>query len=100
MGFWERSKGMLTKSIKSTKEVIEGAADKSKELGEKGVAKVTIMQLEKQAENRFAQIGRNVYDLLIKKGQQTVSKGTDEIAELLEQVQKIEKEIDGFEEML
>jgi hypothetical protein len=100
MGFWERSKELLTKSVKTTREVIDGAAEKGKEIGEKGVARLTISQLERQAENRFAQIGRHVYEVLIKEGQQTISKGTDEIAELLRQVEKIEKEIDQYEKKL
>ncbi|MBI9108434.1 MAG: hypothetical protein JEZ04_16930 [Spirochaetales bacterium] len=100
MGFWERSKEMLNKGVISTKEVIESAAEKSKELGEKGVTKVTIMQLEKQAENRFAQIGRHVYEILVKEGQQTISKGTDEIKELLKAVEQIEKDIDSYEKKL
>lgn len=100
MGFWKRSKEILSKGIISTKDVIENATEKGKELGEKGVARVTIMQLEKQAENRFAQIGRHVYEVLVKEGQQTISKGTAEIEELLRQVEEIEKDIDGYEEML
>ena len=91
---------MLNQGVISTREVIEAAAEKSKELGEKGAAKVTILQLEKQAENRFAQIGRHVYEILIKEGQQTVSRGTDEIKELLQAVEKIEKDIDNYEAKL
>ncbi len=100
MGFWERSKEMLNKGVISTKEVIETAGEKSKEIGEKGVAKLTIMQLEKQAENRFAQIGRHVYQILIKEGQQTISRGTDDIKKLLSEVEKIEKDIDEYEKTL
>ena len=100
MGFWERSKELLNKGMLSTKEVIETAGEKSKELGEKGVARITILQLEKQAEKRFAQIGRHVYQILIKEGQQTISKGTDEIKKLLGEIEKIEKEIDEYEKSI
>ena len=99
MGFWDRSKELLNRGVVSTKEILEKAGEKGKELGEKGVARFTIMQLEKQAENRFAQIGRHVYEVLVKEGQQTISKGTTEISKLLDEVEHIEKEIDEYEEV-
>ena len=100
MGFWERSKDLLSQGVLSTKEIFEKASEKSKELGEKGVAKFEITQLEKQAEKRFAQIGRHVYEVLVKEGQQTISDGTTEIKKLLREVDEIEKTIDEKEEKL
>ena len=38
MGFWNRSKELLNKGIMSTREILEKAGEKGKELGEKGVA--------------------------------------------------------------
>lgn len=100
MGFWERSRQLLHKGMMSSKEIVENAAAKSKELGEKGVARVTIKQLERQVENRFAQLGRHVYQVLIKEGQQTISRGTDEIKGLLGEVQDLESDIDQRESQL
>ncbi len=100
MGFWDRSKELMNKGVLSTKEILEKAGEKGKELGEKGVARFTISQLEKQAEIRFAQIGHQVYEILVKEGQQTVSTGTKEIKKLLEEVENIENEIDQHEEDL
>ena len=94
MGFWERSKKMISQGVLSSKEIYETAREKAKELGEKGVAKFEIAQLENQAAKRFAQIGRQVYEVLVKEGQQTVSKGTAEIKKLLQEVEEIEKSID------
>ena len=99
MGFWERSKDLLSQGVMSTKDILEKAKDKSKELGEKGVAKFEIAQLENQAEKRFAQIGRHVYQVLVKEGQQTISDGTTEIKKLLEEVDEIEKTIDEKEQI-
>ena len=100
MSFWERSKKMINQGVISTKEIYENAREKAKELGEKGVAKFEIAQLENQAEKRFAQIGRQVYEVLVKEGQQTVSKGTTEIKKLLQEVEDIEKTIDEKEGVL
>lgn len=100
MGFWERSKDLLNQGVLTTKEIFEKATEKSKELGEKGVAKFEITQLERQAEKRFAQIGRHVYEVLVKEGQKTISDGTIEIKKLLQEVDEIEKTIDEKEEKL
>ena len=100
MGFWDRSKELLNKGVVSTKDLLVKAGEKGKELGEKGKTKFLIGQLERQAENRFAQIGRQVYEVLVKEGQHTVSAGTKEIKALLEEVEKIEGEIDEYEKGL
>lgn len=100
MGFWERSKELLNKGAMTSKEVFEKAKEKTKELGEKGVTMFEISQLEKQAETRFALMGRLVYQVLIKEGQHTISKGTTEIKDLLSEIEKFEKEIDAKEQEL
>jgi hypothetical protein len=100
MGFFERSKKLISEGMMSTKEVLEKAKEKSKELGGKGVIKFEIMQLEKQAEKRFAKIGRHVYEVLVKEGQQSISKGTTEIKRLLQEVEELESTIDEKEKAL
>jgi hypothetical protein len=100
MSFWDRSKNLLNQGVMSSREIFEKAREKTKELGEKGVTKFEIAQLEKQAEKRFAQIGRKVYEILVKESQQTVSRGTVEIKKLLQEVGDIEKTIDEKEKDL
>jgi hypothetical protein len=100
MGFFERSKKMIREGMMSTREVLDKAKDKTKDLGEKGVKKFEIMQLEKQAEKRFAEIGRHVYEVLVKEGQQTISKGTTEIKQTLQEIEELERAIDEREKAL
>lgn len=100
MGFFERSKKLVREGMMSTKEVLDKAKEKTKELGEKGVVKFEIMQLEKQAEKRFAEIGRHVYEVLVKEGQQTISKGTTEIKHTLQEIEELERAIDEREKAL
>ena len=64
MGFFERSKQMIQEGMESTKEILEKTKEKTKEIGEMGVLKYAIKQLESQAEKRFAEIGRQVYENL------------------------------------
>lgn len=100
MAFWDKMRKTVKEGLESTKDVLEKAKDKTKELGGKGVTKFEIMQLEKQAEKRFCRIGTHVYDILVKKGQNTISKGTPDIKKLIDEIQEIEKEIDKKEEEL
>jgi hypothetical protein len=100
MAFWDKMKKTVKEGLESTKDVLEKAKDKTKELGGKGVTKFEIMQLEKQAEKRFCRIGTHVYDILVKKKQNTISKGTPDIKKLIDEIQEIEKEIDKKEEEL
>ena len=100
MAFWDKMKKAVKEGLMTSKEVLEKAKDKTVELGEKGATKFEIMQLEKQAEKRFSQIGTHVYEVLVKEGQQTISKGTPEIKKLLQEIEEIEKNIDNKEEEL
>ena len=100
MAFWDKMKKAVKEGLMTSKDVLEKAKDKTKELGEKGATKFEIMQLEKQAEKRLCQIGTQVYEVLVKEGQQTISKGTPEIKKLLQEIENIEKNIDKKEEEL
>ncbi|MBN2322785.1 MAG: hypothetical protein JXQ30_03560 [Spirochaetes bacterium] len=100
MAFWDKMKKAVKEGLETSKDVLEKAKDKTKELGEKGAMKFEIMQLEKQAEKRFCKIGTHVYEVLVKEGQQTISKGTPEIKKLLEEIEEIEKNIDKKEKEL
>ena len=84
----------------TTKEVFEKAKVKTKELKEKTSLKMEIRHQEHQAEKKLAKLGSTVYDILVTKGQATVSKGTADIKPLLQEIEEIEKKIDAAEEGL
>jgi uncharacterized protein YceH (UPF0502 family) len=100
MDFLERMKKTMTQGFETTKKGLEQAADKAREVGEKGVLKYEISRLEKDVERNFALIGSQVYDVLVKKGQNTVSKSTAEVKELLATVEGLEKRIAEKEKAL
>jgi hypothetical protein len=100
MGFWERMKEVLDKSIETSKDVLEKARDKAKELGEKGMLKYEIMQLEKNAEKKIILLGTKIFELLVKEEKNSVSKGTPGVKEILEDLLNIEEKIDEKEESL
>ena len=96
MGFWERMEEIINQGISSSKEVLEKAKEKAKDLGEKGVLKYEIVQLEKQAEKQLAHLGARVYEKLIEKGQATVSK--EILNELLQDILDLKRRIEEKEE--
>ena len=100
MKFRERMEKMFKEGVETSKEVLEKAKEKTKEAGEKGALKFKIMKLERQAERDFAKLGTKVYEILVEKGKNTVSKGTPEIKDLLHEIDKLEKEIDKNEEAI
>jgi hypothetical protein len=100
MGFWDRMKEVLDKSIETSKDVLIKAKEKAQELGEKGVLKYEIMQLEKNAEKKLALLGAKTFELLVKEDKNSISKSTQGVKEILEDIKDIEEKIDGKEEAL
>jgi len=98
MSFWERMKDILNKGIETSKDVLEKAKNKAQELGEKGVLKYEIAQLEKSAEKNIIQLGTIVFDLLIKQEKKSITKTSTGVKDILVELDKIEKHIDEKEE--
>jgi hypothetical protein len=97
MNFKERMDKLIAKSKTSSKEVFEKAKKKTRELKEKTSLKMEIRHQERQAEKKLAQLGSTVYDILVTKGQATISKGTADVKSLLQEIEEIEKKIDAAE---
>ncbi len=100
MSFWDRMKEIVDKGIETAKDGLGKAAEKAKELGDKGVLRFEIMQLEKQGERKLIQLGTMVFDLLVKQEKSSVSKSTQGIKEIIEELVQVEKKIDEKEDAL
>ena len=100
MGFVDRMKEVMSQGFDSTKEILGTAAEKAKELGEKGVLKFEISRLEKEAERKFGILGSHVYQMFVKKGQNSLSRGASEIKVLLTEIADLEKRVIDKEEAL
>ncbi|MBN2536507.1 MAG: hypothetical protein JXB88_26725 [Spirochaetales bacterium] len=98
MSFWERMQEVINQGIETSKDVLSKAKEKAKDLGEKGILKYDIMKLEKQAEKDFLLLGSKVFEILVEKKQENITKDNKEIKELIEEIQKIQVEIDEKEE--
>jgi hypothetical protein len=95
MGIWDRMEQLIGQGVSSSRELFARAKDKAQELGEIGLLKYEIAQLQKHAESLFARLGVSVYDKLVAKGQTTVSK--EALKELLAELQDIKRRIEQKE---
>ena len=98
MGFWERMEVLVNQGLEGSREILSKAKVKARDLGEKGLLKYEILQLERQAQAKLTQLGVQVYERLAMKGQATVSreglKGTiEEIQELKERIEAKERAV-------
>ncbi len=93
MDFWDRVKTTIDKSFDTSKEWFDKAKGAAQELGERGVIRVEIMQLESRAEKLTARLGARVYDLLVKEGRSRVERGSEGIGETIGEIEEIEQRI-------
>ena len=100
MNFFDRMKNVINQGLEMSKDALNVAAEKAKEMGERGVLRYEISKLEKDVEKNLALIGTNVYNLLVKQGKDSVNKDTTEIKQLLDEVKSLEGKITEREKQL
>jgi uncharacterized phage infection (PIP) family protein YhgE len=95
MSFWDRMQEVVNQGLESSREILGKAKEKAKDLGEKGLLRYEISQIERQAEKKFSQLGAAVYEKLVMKDQATVSK--DALEELLTDIQELKDRLEKLE---
>ena len=94
MSFWDRIESAINQGIDSSKGVLGKAKDRAKDLGERGVLKFDLMQLERQSMRLMGKLGNEVYEAFHKRGKQSVSPATAGIKELIAELADIERRIE------
>jgi chromosome segregation ATPase len=89
---------VVNQGLESSREVLSKAKDKAKDLGEKGLLRYEITQIERQAEKKFSQLGAAVYEQMVLKKQVTV--GRESVTELLEDIRELKERLEKLEEDL
>ena len=95
MSFWDRMEEVVNQGLESSREVLGKAKEKARDLGEKGLLRYEITQIERQAEKKFSQLGAAVYERLVLKDQATVSK--DALSELLDDIRELKNRLEKLE---
>lgn len=100
MDFWERFRTTIDKGVESSRGVLGKAQERARDLGEKGVLRFEIMQLESRAEKLTTKLGARTFEVLVKEGQNTVSRKTAGVRELVEELAELETRIKEKEDAL
>jgi hypothetical protein len=73
MTFSERMKSVFEQGVEASKDIATKAGAKAQDLGEKGVLKFEILQLEGQAKKWVERLGAEVCRLFVEEGKESVS---------------------------
>jgi hypothetical protein len=97
MTFAEKMKDMIDKGVVASRDLAKKASEKAKELGEKGVIKIEIAQLESQAAKLVAKLGAEVYAGLVERGSASVSRDDPAITGMLKEIEGLRASIEKKE---
>ncbi len=97
MSFSDKLRAMVSKGVEASRDILERAGAKAKELGELGVLKLEIIQLKSQAQKIAAQLGVEVYSAFVERGEASIGPESPSIKETLKRLDQLEKDIDARE---
>ena len=97
MSFSERMKEMIDKGLVASRDFAKKAGEKARELGEKGMIKIEIAQLESHAEKLVAKLGAEVYASMVDRNVETVSRDTAAISSILKEIEGLRESIEKME---
>ena len=100
MTFLERLRGYMDQGMSASKEFVSKAGTKAHDLGEKGVLKLEIVQLEGQAHKLIVKLGSEVFDAFVERDQKTLSKDSPAIKGLLAEISSLKAAIEKREKEL
>ncbi|AEJ19203.1 hypothetical protein [Gracilinema caldarium] len=100
MSFGDKLKGYFGKGMETTRDLMAKAGAKAQDLGEKGVLKLEIAQLQGQVQKLLGRLGSEVYTAFVDKGIDTISFSDPEIKALIDQIADLKKSIEKRENEL
>jgi hypothetical protein len=93
MTFGEKMRELVEQSVNVSKEFVSKAGAKAQDLGEKGVLKLEIMQLEGQAQKLIARLGTEAYTLFTEQASESISREEPVIKGLLAEIASVRDSI-------
>ncbi len=93
MDFWERMSTAFDRGLDKSKDLLGKARDRAQDMGERGVLRYEIMQLEDQAEKLVAKLGAVTYELLVTEGNDSISRESEGIQELIQEIDGVQTRI-------
>ncbi|MFP4377745.1 MAG: hypothetical protein ACLFP4_11945 [Spirochaetales bacterium] len=93
MDFWDRVKNTMDKGLEGSRDILNRVKERTQDLGERGVLRIEIAQLESQAEKLLGQLGARTYEVLVEEGAPSVSTLTPGLSEIFAQIDVVRKQI-------
>jgi len=100
MAFLDRLQETIDQGLKSSRELFGKAKDKAKDLGEIGVLKFEIKQLENQAEKLIAKLGSKTYEELVVEKHDSINGDAQGVKEILGAIAGVKAEIEEKEKAI
>jgi hypothetical protein len=100
MDFWDRVKTTIDKGLEGSRDLLGKARDKAQDLGERGVLRVEIIQLENQAEKLVSKLGAVAYEALVVEKEDHVSSDSVGVPELIGEINEVHARIKEKEALL
>jgi hypothetical protein len=97
---WDRVLKVVNQGVDTSKDFLEKAKAKAQELGEKGLLKFDIMQLESQTQKCLQQLGSKVFEIFMKDNKDSVAKTDASIGAIIKEITDLGKKIEEKEESL
>jgi hypothetical protein len=100
MTFSERMKTVFEQGLEASKDIAAKAGAKAQDLGEKGVLKVEILQLEAQAKKWVERLGAEACKAFIEQGQDSLSANDPVIKGIIGEINAVRDAIERKEAAL
>jgi len=97
MAFSDRLKEFIDQSVQASKDVASKAGAKAQELGEKGVLKLEISQLEGRLTKQVSRLGTEAYKVFVEQGAATLSADDGVVKAILDEIDRIRADIERKE---
>ena len=93
MDFWDRMKDAMEKGLEGSRDLLGKAKDRAQDLGERGVIRIEIMQLENQAEKLVGKLGTRTYEAFVAEKRAQIDQETEGIPELIREIDDLRARI-------
>ncbi|MCL1992203.1 MAG: hypothetical protein FWG66_04575 [Spirochaetes bacterium] len=100
MAFSDKMKELLDQGMAAGKDIAVKAGAKAQDLGEKGMIKYNIMQLESQAQRALTRLGNEVYRSFNEGGKSSISRDDPLCKSIIDEIEMIRDTLEKKEQEL
>lgn len=85
-GLWRGVERAVNQGLRGSRDALDRARSKARELGERGALRLDLLQLERQRSRLLEELGELIHERLGTHGQATVSHGTPGVKDLMARI--------------